>query len=252
MNLVQDFYRHEERLRRLIRDLSREPDAVMLDVGCRKGEITRTLTEDKRFVVAVDVERFVQWLEPAPRLCFVNADAMSLPFKDGSFDIIVSGECLQYVPDWRLALDEFHRVLKPAGRLVLSCPNGNPLIDALDPYNVMFWAMKLFKPSAVGGRSSVKHVRARRILSYRTSAWQCESFSRRGSLGFIYAAFLIDNLQNLRRRLQEASGAGPWVAERCLKPSIELLFRVMRMDFSLSLRGLSYNAIYSFRKKRVQ
>jgi len=249
MNLVKDFYRREEALRRLIRELSRAPGARMLDVGCRKGEITRVLAEDKRFVAALDIDRFGEWLEPSSRIGFVNGDAMRLPFRDGCFDIVVSGECLQYVPDWRRALDEMQRVLKPGGRLVLSCPNGNPLIDGLDPYNLTYWLRWLFKPSTVRGRSMVRHLRPRRLLGHQQAAWKSESFVRRGSLGFIYAAFLIDNLQNVRKRLQRGSGAARWAAERCVKPSIKLLFRIMRLDFSLSLGGLSYNAVYCFRKK---
>jgi SAM-dependent methyltransferase len=249
MNLVKDFYRREEALRRLIRELSRAPDARMLDVGCRKGEITRVLAEDKRFVAALDLDSFGEWLEPSSRIGFVNGDATKLPFRDDCFDIIVSGECLQYVPEWRRALDEMQRVLRPGGRLVLSCPNGNPIIDGLDPYNVIYWLRRLFKPSTVRGRSMVRHLRPRRLLSHQQVAWDRESFVRRGSLGFIYAAFLIDNFQNVRRRLQRGSGLTRRGAARCLTASIKLLFRIMRLDFSLSLGGLSYNAVYCFRKK---
>jgi SAM-dependent methyltransferase len=249
MNLVTDFYQHEERLRRTMRALSRVPDALVLDVGCRKGELTRSLAPDKRHVVAVDIERFDQWLQPAPRISFVNADATALPFEDRCFDLVVCGECLQYVSDWRRALDEFHRVLKPEGRLVFSCPNGNVLINSLDPYNLIHWFKKLFKPSAVRNRSMVKHIPARQILSHRSTAWQCETFMRRASLAFIYAACLVDNLQKWRGRFRQGSGGRSWFAERCLKPMIRFLFWVMKRDFSLSLHAFSYNAVYCFRKK---
>lgn len=249
MNLVTDFYQREERLRRTMRALSRVPDALMLDVGCRKGELTRSLAPGKRYVVGVDIQRFDAWLEPAPGIGFVNGDATTLPFKDRCFDLVVSGECLQYVSDWRRALDEFHRVLKPEGRLVFSCPNGSLLVNALDPYNLIHGFKKLFKPSAVRNRSMVKHIPARQILGHRSNAWECETFMRRGSLAFIHAACLVDNLQKWRVGLRNGPGARSWLAERCLKPMIKLLFWVMKRDFSLSLRALSYNAVYCFRKK---
>jgi SAM-dependent methyltransferase len=251
MNLVQDFYRHEEGLRRLIRDLAREPDSLMLDVGCRKGEITRTLAEDKRFIAAVDIRCFPEWQESSPRVAFASADALALPFRDRTFDLVVSGECLQYVADWKRVLDEFQRVLKPQGRLVLSCPNGNPWIDGLDVYNLSLRVKRLLRPSAVRGRPLVRHVRPRQLLRQQSADWHCEKFLRRGSLGFIYASWMIDNLQNVRMRLASRGGPVRRVAAGCLRHLIRVLCMGMRLDFMLSLGGLSYNAIYSFRKKPV-
>jgi ubiquinone/menaquinone biosynthesis C-methylase UbiE len=49
-------------------------------------------------------------------------DARSLPFPDGSFDLVVNSYMLDLLPrdDIPLVLGEFQRVLKPGGRLVLS------------------------------------------------------------------------------------------------------------------------------------
>ena len=43
--------------------------------------------------------------------------------RDSSIDVIVSMDTLEHVPDWKAALKEFHRVLKPDGRLVASVPD---------------------------------------------------------------------------------------------------------------------------------
>jgi len=43
--------------------------------------------------------------------------------RDSSIDMIVSMDTLEHLPDWRAALKEFHRVLKPDGRLVASVPD---------------------------------------------------------------------------------------------------------------------------------
>ncbi len=42
---------------------------------------------------------------------------------DSSIDIVVSMETIEKVADWNAALREFHRVLKPDGRLVVSVPD---------------------------------------------------------------------------------------------------------------------------------
>lgn len=53
---------------------------------------------------------------------FVRADAMALPFPDGSFDTAITSCMLCSVPDPMRALGELHRVLRPDGRL-RHCPS---------------------------------------------------------------------------------------------------------------------------------
>lgn len=49
-------------------------------------------------------------------------DVTALSFADGSMDAIACQDVLEHVPDYRKALDEFVRVLKPRGTLVLTVP----------------------------------------------------------------------------------------------------------------------------------
>lgn len=55
-----------------------------------------------------------QWLR--------REDVTRLSFRDRSFDAVVSLDVLEHVPDYRRALAEFARVLRPEGVLVLSVP----------------------------------------------------------------------------------------------------------------------------------
>ncbi|HVE66508.1 MAG TPA: bifunctional demethylmenaquinone methyltransferase/2-methoxy-6-polyprenyl-1,4-benzoquinol methylase UbiE [Thermoanaerobaculia bacterium] len=55
----------------------------------------------------------------ASRPAFVGADALRLPFADGSFDAITVGYGLRNVADPRAALAEMRRVLAPGGRAVV-------------------------------------------------------------------------------------------------------------------------------------
>ena len=48
-----------------------------------------------------------------------EAPATALPFADGSFDAVVSVQVLEYVADLAGALGEFHRVVRPGGRVVV-------------------------------------------------------------------------------------------------------------------------------------
>jgi SAM-dependent methyltransferase len=49
-------------------------------------------------------------------------DITSIPERDASFEAILCTEVLEHVPDPTMALDEFARLLKPGGTLVLTAP----------------------------------------------------------------------------------------------------------------------------------
>jgi ubiquinone/menaquinone biosynthesis C-methylase UbiE len=48
------------------------------------------------------------------------ADVYDLPFEDGGFDLVYMITVINEIPDIPRALAEFHRVLKPSGKLVFS------------------------------------------------------------------------------------------------------------------------------------
>jgi SAM-dependent methyltransferase len=49
-----------------------------------------------------------------------RADAESLPFADASFDLVLGHAVLHHLPDLPRAFAEFHRVLRPGGRLAFA------------------------------------------------------------------------------------------------------------------------------------
>jgi SAM-dependent methyltransferase len=52
-----------------------------------------------------------------------NRMTASLPFADGSADVVLAGEIIEHVVDTQAFLAEIHRVLRPGGATVLSTPN---------------------------------------------------------------------------------------------------------------------------------
>lgn len=74
----------------------------------------------------------------------VRANALALPFKNGSFSVVVFSEVLEHLPRGTelRAFREIHRVLKPGGILVLSTPSAEGLWGKLytitDP---AFWTI---------------------------------------------------------------------------------------------------------------
>jgi SAM-dependent methyltransferase len=56
----------------------------------------------------------------------LRADALRLPFADGTFDRVITSEVLEHVLDDHAALGELFRVVRPGGRLAVTVPAEGP------------------------------------------------------------------------------------------------------------------------------
>ena len=89
--------------------------AVVLDIGCGKGETLRLLRSLPLDAVGLDKEN-----QASSDLPVFEGDASSPPFADGTFDGIVCECVLSLLPAPDKALGAFCRMLKSGGRLMLS------------------------------------------------------------------------------------------------------------------------------------
>lgn len=96
----------------------------LLDAGCGSGWFSRAAHQRGARVTSLDVgvELLNETLRKAP-VTAVIGDALTLPFRDASFDIVVSSEMIEHTVKPAQAVREMGRVLKPDGTLVLTCPN---------------------------------------------------------------------------------------------------------------------------------
>ena len=97
----------------------------VLDAACGEGYGTAILAEGgASTAVGIDVdEATVAHAAQRHGLEFRVADVGALPFEDGSFDLVVSFETIEHVPEPERVLDELARVTAPDGLLVISTPN---------------------------------------------------------------------------------------------------------------------------------
>lgn len=93
----------------------------VLDIAAGTGTSSMAFLSEGVRVVAADFSKGMLEVgkKKYPKLEFVFADAMMLPFKDEEFDVVTMSFGLRNVQDHRVALAEFLRVLKPNGRLVI-------------------------------------------------------------------------------------------------------------------------------------
>jgi SAM-dependent methyltransferase len=96
-----------------------------LDVCCGSGVITEAIVERNvpATVVGMDASaeqiRFARQHRAHPNVIFDTADAMALPFSDSSFDVVVCGLGLNFLPSPGKALEEFCRVTRPGGTIAV-------------------------------------------------------------------------------------------------------------------------------------
>lgn len=92
-----------------------------LDLGCGEGRFARWLSGQGAKVVGLDpVESMVRHALETGGAGYILGKGEVLPFRDGSFDGVVSYLSMIDIPDFRAAIRECVRILRPEGRLVIA------------------------------------------------------------------------------------------------------------------------------------
>lgn len=97
----------------------------ILDVGTGPGIVANLLSDMGHNVTGVDVsESMLKMAQENSKslhnsLILVQGDGERLPFESGSFDAVVNRYVLWTLPDPKIALAEWKRVLRPGGRLIV-------------------------------------------------------------------------------------------------------------------------------------
>jgi len=113
------------RAARRFRTTLANPDAAILDICCGTGDMTMALLKHRppaaRPVLAADFSR-AMLSRGASKFAKsgavpLEADALHLPLRTASLDLIVSAFGFRNLANYEAGLREFHRVLKPGGQL---------------------------------------------------------------------------------------------------------------------------------------
>ncbi len=151
----------EKRIKLIFGELITKKDLKgkkFLEVGCGLGYFSNKAAKMGAKVVGVDIGPSLVKINKklTPKGKFLVASASKLPFKDESFDVVLSTEVIEHVNKQHSALSEMARVTKKGGILVITTPNKifKPLFDFLSlirvrPYHgyenwIYSWEMKKY------------------------------------------------------------------------------------------------------------
>lgn len=121
------FRLHRYRFAALLDVIKAPAGATVLEVGVTPGQCTELLVAAGYRVSGADLNpdnRRALWDRLGVEVRQVNLEREPLPFADASFDRVVFSEVIEHLVYSPLpVLREFHRVLRPGGRVVISTPN---------------------------------------------------------------------------------------------------------------------------------
>jgi ubiquinone/menaquinone biosynthesis C-methylase UbiE len=174
------------------------PGGAMLEIGIGTGRIALPLLAKGVQVTGVDIsDRMVARLRAkyeAARAADPDrtwgvldvelVDMTALPFAEDRFDVAVAVHVLHLVPQWRHALDEAVRVVKPGGAFLLGqdVRNDRPRNLVHDEWDVIVRELGYIPdpPGAHGHTAVVEELRSRGldVQEHVLATWQDESVPR--------------------------------------------------------------------------
>jgi demethylmenaquinone methyltransferase/2-methoxy-6-polyprenyl-1,4-benzoquinol methylase len=123
LNSLMTFGQDRSWRKELIEGVHLNSGERVLDIGTGSGDLAFEAMRQAEHLDVVACDFTPEMINvgrkrpEADGILWVLADAENLPFKDGTFDVVVSGFLLRNVSDVGIALAEQHRTLKERGRL---------------------------------------------------------------------------------------------------------------------------------------
>ncbi len=105
----------------------------VLDAACGEGYGSHLLAANAQSVTGVDISdaaiKHAKKTYAKPNLKYIQANVLKMDFEDNSFDVVVSFETLEHLAEHTELINEFKRVLKPEGVLIISTPDKKEYSD---------------------------------------------------------------------------------------------------------------------------
>jgi 2-polyprenyl-3-methyl-5-hydroxy-6-metoxy-1,4-benzoquinol methylase len=122
-----------EHLSRYVAALDIVKGKEVLDVASGTGYGSQMLANFAKNVQGLDYSEeavaYAQENYPAQNLVYNIGDAQKMPFEDDSFDVVISLETIEHLPNPTAFVKEVRRVMRPNGVFLVSTPNDDEFMD---------------------------------------------------------------------------------------------------------------------------
>jgi len=210
-------------VRQLVRRASTGCDARILEIGCSGGPLLQQLRRDgfsnltgidiSRDAIAVCAKRGV------PNVFVMDAQHLEYPAE--SFDVITASDVLEHLADAPTALREWHRALRPGGKLIVFVPA----------------FMFLWSQHDVANQHKHRYTTSELRVALQQAGFAVERLAYWNFLLFAPAA-LVRLMKNLVSRPASATGQGD--LKQTSKPLNALLQFILNIENRLLLAGLNF------------
>lgn len=106
---------------------------MYLDIGCfnspKPSQLAEEYPDSTIFALDHGINLINTLSERFPKVNYILGDCYELPFEDESIEYIVAGEIIEHLEDPKKMITEAMRVLKPGGRIALSTPKEETIIQ---------------------------------------------------------------------------------------------------------------------------
>ena len=107
-------------------NLKNKTNLTMLDVGCGSKPYKELFSPYAKSYIGID-----PYKEAKAEIC---ASAEKIPLNDNSIDVVICTQTMEHVRDYKEAINEMHRVLRPGGVVFLATHGTYPIHGAPNDY----------------------------------------------------------------------------------------------------------------------
>ncbi|MBC5774449.1 class I SAM-dependent methyltransferase [Pontibacter sp. KCTC 32443] len=124
----------------LVQELNLPPDAAILEVGCSAGPLLLQLQQaGYTNLTGIDVSKKAIALGQQRGLKGISVmDGAKITFPDAAFDLVITSDVLEHIADDAKAIQEWARVLKSGGKMIVFVPAFQHLWSGHDVVNHHF------------------------------------------------------------------------------------------------------------------
>lgn len=118
--------RKAAKIKAVLDELTDFSKSDVLDIGTGSGHMAHEFSKQAKKVSSIDI---VDERKEKKGYDFKLAQDETLPYKDHSFDVVITNHVVEHTPQQAVHLREALRVLKPGGHLYIATPNKFWLTD---------------------------------------------------------------------------------------------------------------------------